>query len=116
MPINQISIQVKDQQQWLDYAVKQTRYCHYFTVSIADKNSPIGYSPYFYTEQEAIEHKAYLTSQNPNLYCAVTSGLIHSRVLETVNNRWSLLHKQRIEQLNSQAIPTAFSAPTKGSI
>ncbi|MBF7695861.1 hypothetical protein [Acinetobacter rathckeae] len=93
-----------EQQQWLDYALKQTRYCHYFTVSIADKTSPIGYHPSrssekFYTVDEAKQHKTELEQQHPNRDYIVTSGVIHVDELLFNVSRWAVLHKQRIEQL-----------------
>ncbi|MBF7694550.1 hypothetical protein [Acinetobacter rathckeae] len=93
-----------EQQQWLDSALKQTRYCHYFTVSIADKTSPIGYHPSrssekFYTVDEAKQHKAELEQQYPDRDYIVTSGSTYADELVFNFSRWALLHKQRIEQL-----------------
>lgn len=94
----------EQQQQWLDAVLKETRYCHYFTVSIADKTSPIGYHPsrsseFFYTVEEAKQHKAELAEQHPSRGYIVTSGSTHADILVGNFSHWALLHKQRIEQL-----------------
>lgn len=93
-----------EQQQWLDYALKEIRYCHYFTVSIADKTSPLGYNPsrssdFFYTADEAKQHKAELEQQHPNNDYVMASGLTHVDGLVGDFSRWALMHKQRIELL-----------------
>lgn len=95
-----------EQQQWLDAVLKEIRYCHYFTVSIADKTSPIGYRPsrssdFFYTVDEAKQHKAELEQQHPSRDYIITSGITHVDGLVGNFSYWALLHKQRIEQLNN---------------
>lgn len=93
-----------EQQQWLDAVLKETRYCHYFTVSIADKTSPLGYRPSrssekFYTVDEAKQYKAELEQQHPSRDYIVTSGSTYADELVFNFSRWALLHKQRIELL-----------------
>lgn len=91
-------------QQWLDAMAKQIRYCHYFTVSVLDDNSQLGCQPshdsgYFYTLEEALIYKKQLSEQNTAIDYAVTSGSIHTDVLNKINSRWSSLHKARIARL-----------------
>ena len=92
------------QEEWLNTVLKDTRYCHFFTVSIADKTSPIGYRPsrssdFFYTVDEAKQHKAELEQQHPSRDYIITSGITHVDGLVGDFSRWALLHKQRIELL-----------------
>ncbi|SDB92366.1 hypothetical protein [Acinetobacter boissieri] len=92
------------QEEWLNTVLKDTRYCHFFTVSIADKTPSIGNRPsqtskYFYTVGEAKQHKAELEQQHPNNDYVMASGLTHVDGLVGDFSRWALLHKQRIELL-----------------
>lgn len=96
-------------QEWVDSFKKETSYCHYFAVVIADDSSPIFYHPstsseYFYTMDEAEELRADLRKNNPEHAYLVISGMTSSNFLKHMDNRWAQQHKVRLAQLKGAKV------------
>lgn len=95
-------------EQWVNSFKKETSYCHYFAVVIADDSSPIFYHPatpseYFYTMDEAEKFRAELRKNFPEHAYLIISGMTSCNCLKHMDNHWAQQHKARLTQLKGGA-------------